>query len=210
LGNSPEKSGDGRNGMRDYCLVWHGHHESILPLEHLWESFADRLDSINIRKAAEETPEKIGVRIKLFRPFVGPLPHLLQAAYEEWVAATLDYRPIKDEWEELVSKRMEIGDTLGVPAKGNIPDKLFTVMLGEFDANSALIHMVEKKLKTFEPRYLAAKTVMIDTLKENVEEIMKLHTTECGCAWSRKCRNIFKYSGVIKGTADDDNDSQNV
>ena len=119
------------------CVVWHGHHDCDSPLEFLTESFESRLETINTVKAASETPDKIQLRLKLFKKVTGELPESIikaQAAWEVWLAA-------REAWVAAWEAR-EAAWEAGVAAR---------------------------------------------------EDILKLHSVQCGCDWTRDNSNIFDY-----------------
>jgi hypothetical protein len=73
-----------------HCIVWHGHHQAEFPIEVLYESFEDRLRTIETVKLQEENPHKIAWRKKLFKLVKGPLPEAIQqadAAHQQAYAA---------------------------------------------------------------------------------------------------------------------------
>ena len=121
------------------CAVWHGHHDCDSPLEFLTESFESRLETINTVKAASETPDKIQLRLKLFKRVTGELPESIIKAQAAREAA------------------------------------LATREAARAAARTAA-------WVVWEAAQVAAR-----------EDILKLHSVQCGCDWTRDNTNIFDY-----------------
>ena len=123
-------------------LVWHGYHDCNSPLEFLTGSYESRLETINTVKAASETPDKIRLRLKLFKRVTGELPASIikaQAAREARGAARVVARDVEQEAE-------------GV-----------------------------------------AREAARETKEAAREDILKLHSAQCGCGWTPDNTNIFDY-----------------
>ena len=134
------------------CVVWHAHHDCNSPLEFLTESYESRLETINTVKAALETPDKIQLRLKLFKRVTGELLASIVKALEAWGAA----RDVA--WEAA----REAGEAWEV--------------------------VLEAQKAMWEAEQEAWEVVL-----EAQEDILKLHSAQCGCGWTREHPNIFDY-----------------
>ena len=130
--------------IKQPVLVWHGHHDCSSPLEFLTGSFESRLETINTVKAASETPDKIQLRLKLFKKVTGELPASIVKAQ-----AAREARDVEQEaWE--------------------VEQEAWEVVLEAWEAAR-------------------------DTKEAAREDILKLHSVQCGCDWTREHPNIFDY-----------------
>lgn len=167
-----------------YLLCWHAHHDCSFPLEHILQSYDERVDTIKTVKALTETPEQIALRLKLFKAVEGELPESCRAEYYEWVDAGLEWRPAEQEWDRLASARMDM-----------IP-RIDLDISEQFSVSDALLALAEKRKMELFPRWEAARVAFKNALKPAIPEIMAMHAKECGCEWSKEESNIFSYSGV--------------
>ena len=130
--------------IKQLVLVWHAHHDCSSPLEFLTESYESRLETINTVKATSETPDKIRLRLKLFKRVTGELPASIIKAQ-----AAREARDVEQEaWE--------------------VEQEAWEVVLEAWEAAR-------------------------ETKEAAREDILKLHSAQCGCGWTPDNTNIFKY-----------------
>ena len=109
--------------IKQPVLVWHAHHDCSSPLEFLTGSFESRLETINTVKAASETPDKIQLRLKLFKKVTGKLPASIikaQAAREARGAARVVARDVEQEAWKAEQEAWEVAQEAWEAAWGDI------------------------------------------------------------------------------------------
>ena len=173
--------------MSDTCVVWHGHHEAEFPIEVLPESYESRLKTIETIKSLEETPQKIAWRKKLFKGVIGPLPASVQDAVDKLSKSGAAWDRARAEcdkaWDEFDKARDEY-----VKARAEY-DKAWD----EFDKAWAEYRKAEAELDKARAAWNKAWDEYDKAFRDNLSEMMELHSKECGCAWTPNNRNIFSY-----------------
>ena len=194
--------------MTDTYVVWHGHHQAEFPIEVLPESYESRLKTIETIKSLEETPQKIAWRKKLFKVVIGPLPAPVQDAVDKLSKAWAELNKAWDEYDKARDEYDQAWAEFGKAwaawnkawAEYDKAGAEYDKAWAEYDKARAAWDRARAECDKAGVEYRKARAecdkagVEFDkAVKAHLPKILKLHSKECGCAWTPNNRNIFSY-----------------